>query len=279
MMTIVRPAVSCSSFKDLISPLTVNEFVKVHFENQSLHFEGQGGKYDSTWTQPLSDLLPKISNHSVRLCRGQQEKIIETLDSSEIALELISKGWSLVVPHFEQIEDQIQRICKDLRQEFYGDSHAVLFVTPSQSSAFDYHYDVDNILVLQLSGQKQWSVGESNVNCPSLKHASKSQHEHCSNVEEVVLRPGDLLYVPSGTMHRATALTDISIHVTIGWHPLRLCALFGNVLAQLEKNSVQFRTSIRALRINELELVTNKVQAELVDLIDSHFRNKDSRCD
>jgi lysine-specific demethylase/histidyl-hydroxylase NO66 len=48
---------------------------------------------------------------------------------------------------------------------------------------------------------------------------------------DAVLRPGDALYLPRGYLHAAEALGDVSVHLTIGVHPVTRYALVEAVTA------------------------------------------------
>ena len=48
-----------------------------------------------------------------------------------------------------------------------------------------------------------------------------------------VLRPGDALYLPRGYLHSATALGDISAHLTVGVHPVTRWTAVESVLDQV----------------------------------------------
>jgi hypothetical protein len=97
-------------------------------------------------------------------------------------------------------------------------------VTPPQSRGFDDHYDVHDVFVLQVDGEKRWRVHEPVHEAP-LRDQPWTDHrsavEAAARTEpviDVVLRPGDCLYLPRGYLHAATALGETSTHLTFGVH-------------------------------------------------------------
>jgi lysine-specific demethylase/histidyl-hydroxylase NO66 len=62
-------------------------------------------------------------------------------------------------------------------------------------------------------------------------------------VIDTVLEPGDALYLPRGTIHSATALGELSIHLTVGVHPLTRYDLVRHLLA-LAQQDPALRTSL-----------------------------------
>lgn len=98
------------------------------------------------------------------------------------------------------------------------------YVTPASSRGFDPHYDTHDVFVIQISGAKHWRIHE-----PVHRHplADQPWTDHRDAVAErsraepaidAVFEPGDVLYLPRGWIHSATALGGTSIHLTIGVH-------------------------------------------------------------
>jgi len=98
---------------------------------------------------------------------------------------------------------------------------------------------VHDVFVLQVAGEKRWLVHE-----PVLRHPTRDQPwtdrraavEAAAQQEpllDVVLRPGDALYLPAGYLHAAQALGETSAHLTVGVHPGTRGHLLAEILAQL----------------------------------------------
>jgi len=97
-------------------------------------------------------------------------------------------------------------------------------VTPPQNQGFSNHYDVHDVFVLQISGEKRWVI-HAPVHSSPLRHQpwtdrrrSVEQRAAEEPVIDTVLRPGDALYLPRGFLHAATALGGVSTHLTLGVH-------------------------------------------------------------
>jgi ribosomal protein L16 Arg81 hydroxylase len=98
------------------------------------------------------------------------------------------------------------------------------YVTPPQSQGFADHYDVHDVFVLQIAGEKQWRVRPPVLDAPlrdqpwEQRRAAVEQAATAEPLLEATLRPGDCLYLPRGYLHAATALGGTSIHLTFGVH-------------------------------------------------------------
>ncbi|KAH8048701.1 histone demethylase [Aureococcus anophagefferens] len=95
-----------------------------------------------------------------------------------------------------------------------------LYATP-RAQALDAHYDDHCVFVVQLRGRKRRLYGPA-LECPTLHEATlppppELLRRGADNA--VTLSPGDVLYVPRGVYHAATACEDAgsdSAHVTVG---------------------------------------------------------------
>ncbi|TCC57049.1 cupin [Kribbella pittospori] len=101
------------------------------------------------------------------------------------------------------------------------------YITPAESQGFSAHYDVHDVFVLQVAGEKHWTVHEP-VHVDPLRNQPWTDHSQAVSaaardkapVIDEVLRPGDALYVPRGFLHSAKALGGVSAHLTVGLHTM-----------------------------------------------------------
>ena len=80
------------------------------------------------------------------------------------------------------------------------------------------HYDDVELFVCHTEGRKLWRIYEpaSRFRLPSRPSGDLTPAELGPPVLEVVLAPGDVLYLPRGTIHAAEAVGEEgSCHVTI----------------------------------------------------------------
>ena len=100
------------------------------------------------------------------------------------------------------------------------------YITPPSSRGFSPHYDVHDVFVLQVAGEKHWRIHAPVLRRPAAHPALERPRgrgrrgRRGEPVIDAVLRPGDALYLPRGFLHSATALGEISAHLTIGVHPV-----------------------------------------------------------
>ncbi len=95
-----------------------------------------------------------------------------------------------------------------------------LYLTPAHGHGLKTHYDPHDVFVLQLAGSKQWRVGASAADSPMpFQMHDKVFPPIAGEHSEILLKPGDVLYIPRGALHDAVAGDELSCHLTIGLHP------------------------------------------------------------
>jgi lysine-specific demethylase/histidyl-hydroxylase NO66 len=152
---------------------------------------------------------------------------------------LFADGATIVLQALHRTHAPIVDFAQSLAADLGHPVQVNAYVTPPQAQGFSDHYDVHDVFVLQVAGEKRWFIHE-----PVLRHPTRDQPwtdrraavEQAARGEpliDVVLRPGDALYLPAGYLHAAQALGETSAHLTVGVHTWTRGHLLAEILAQL----------------------------------------------
>lgn len=152
---------------------------------------------------------------------GFGAEVTDQVDSAAV-LAAFAAGNTLVLQGLHRLWPPLIRFVGDLVRELGHPVQVNSYVTPAASQGFSPHYDVHDVFVVQIAGTKRWSI-HSPVHVHPLNNQPWSDRrsaveDHASNTPEldVVLEPGDVLYLPRGWIHSAQALGDTTVHLTIG---------------------------------------------------------------
>jgi lysine-specific demethylase/histidyl-hydroxylase NO66 len=139
----------------------------------------------------------------------------------------------LLRPH--EHSDNIHTLLSILESEFGCMVGSNAYLTPLNSQGFAPHYDDVDVFILQLEGYKRWRVyapfnkRETLPRESSRDYTDKEVEENIGEEEmDVVLGPGDVLYLPRGWIHQAETVSrpagvpkmggvkdDHSLHLTV----------------------------------------------------------------
>ncbi|WP_460934591.1 cupin domain-containing protein [Phycicoccus ginsengisoli] len=145
--------------------------------------------------------------------------------SDDAVLAHFADGATLVLQGLHRTWGPVVELSQSLAAELGHPVQVNAYVTPPQNTGFSDHYDVHDVFVLQVAGEKRWRIRPP-VHPLPLRDEPWTDHrgaveEAAASTEpllETTFRPGDCLYLPRGYLHSATALGGTSIHLTIGVH-------------------------------------------------------------
>jgi hypothetical protein len=146
--------------------------------------------------------------------------------SSDAVLRLFADGSTVVLQGLHRLWPPLIGFADQLAADLGHPTQVNAYVTPPSSRGFSPHYDVHDVFVLQVAGEKHWRIHEPVLADPlrtqpwNDRAAAVSAAAEGEPVIDAVLRPGDALYLPRGYLHSATALGEISAHLTVGVHPV-----------------------------------------------------------
>jgi lysine-specific demethylase/histidyl-hydroxylase NO66 len=158
--------------------------------------------------------------------------------SDDKLVRLFADGSTLVLQALHRVWPPILEFCQRLAAELGHPIQANAYVTPPQNQGFSAHYDVHDVFVLQIEGEKRWLIHPPVLESPlrdqpwADRKAQVEKRAQEPPLIDAVLRPGDCLYLPRGYLHAATALGGVTTHLTLGIHVWTRYALAEQVMHQ-----------------------------------------------
>lgn len=163
-------------------------------------------------------------------------------DAEGIARQL-GRGSTLVLQGLQRFHPPAGRLTRALAGDLGARVFANAYLTPDSAQGFAEHNDPYSAFLVQLTGAKRWLVRPS-ADAP---------------VEEVILRPLDVLWLPAGWLHAGVALPGSpSIHLTLAVNPLPLAdvvtAITESLVRQVDGETLPPLPADDAQRVLEREV-------------------------
>ena len=171
---------------------------------------------------------------------GFGAQISDQVDPAMVLREFAA-GATIVLQGLHRTWPPLRTLTRRLVAELGHPAQVNAYITPESERGFDPHYDVHDVFVLQVSGEKHWSVHAPVREHPrpdepwSERRAAVEARARDNPVIDVVMRPGDALYLPSGWLHSAVARHGTSIHLTIGVAALTGADVVGELVAEISR--------------------------------------------
>jgi ribosomal protein L16 Arg81 hydroxylase len=274
-------------FAHLIRPLEAGEFAARYWEQQPLvvqreqpdYYEGlfsmedvehivssTGIRYPGIRLVKNGSPLP-TSSYTSNLSWGSA--VFTNLAETAQVLDAYRHGATLILQALHRNWKPLARFCRTLEHYFSYPVQANAYLTPESSQGFAPHYDTHDVFVLQVAGHKHWRIYDSPVLLPdrtlpySASGAAPGELLH-----ELVLEPGDLIYLPRGFIHEALTTRSESLHITVGVVPYTWIDLFTEAVQRCREDP-RFRKALPVGFVTRDEL-SQELRDEFESLL-AHF--------
>lgn len=204
--------------ESLLVQQSKSEFLENYFLR--LPYAEPGGAKElskrSGW-EIISGLLSALDADVMVVKAGERWKESRT-PSLEEAKALYADGYTLLVRHAERHDAELMNFAQGFAREFLAPVDVHLYATPKESFGFGWHYDVEDVFILQLEGSKEYSLRKNTVNpWPVLDNMPRDlrYERELMPMVKCELAAGDWLYIPHGYWHRGTSKSD-SISLAVG---------------------------------------------------------------
>jgi mannose-6-phosphate isomerase-like protein (cupin superfamily) len=228
-----------ASFAEILAPITPAEFFAGYHGRAPLHVPGGAGKFSGVMTRAKLDELIGVPGlwtaQSLQMARDSAMvppgDYLSPASGPNAAPDpaklraLLAGGASLVLNDIDMAAPGLAGVADvacALEDALESKVQANLYSSPRERQAFASHYDTHDVFAVHIEGEKLWRVYEGRIDNPIEHPAFKSQtrafHDQAKGkvAREVLMKPGDLLYLPRGQYHDAVALSERTIHVAFG---------------------------------------------------------------
>jgi len=137
------------------------------------------------------------------------------------ARALHASGHTVLIRHAEKQHPGLADLAASFHQDFGAPINIHLYCTPADQHGFGWHYDAEDVFVVQTQGSKQYCLRKNTVHPLPLVETipqDMSFEREITPTFECTLLAGDWLYIPAGYWHVARASED-AISLAIGVMP------------------------------------------------------------
>lgn len=243
----------------LLGSTSVDAFYSEYWEKKPLHITEQDpARFNSLFSlDRLDHLLSYLPQETrIGLIKNDIDKPDQPGAKSTAGTNIcdlfdnFADGKTMIVNAMHKYWPPVRELCTRLSIEMGLKTQVNMYVTPKHSTGFSPHWDDHEVFVFQISGEKFWRLYG---NGPSLPR--RSQHDPIAAlrqrtlnpgapVQELTMRPGDLLYIPRGCVHNASATDTTSVHLTLGINAVSWEELLISCIKDLSKKNPEFREAI-----------------------------------
>jgi ribosomal protein L16 Arg81 hydroxylase len=209
----------------IISPMTAAEFMERLWEKQFYHGVGAAGRYVPIFSwDVLSRVLSEHRFQSSRLRLFRQSTMIRpsiyqnqpySLVRPAETIRELQNGATLIIDCVEEVHQPLRDLAAGLQSLLRSPVFANLYAAWRQDHGFDVHFDMQENIVIQVAGRKNWQVWRPTRPFPLKPDVEAAPKPNTPPDWEGVLEDGSWLYIPRGWWHVAYPINEPSLHITI----------------------------------------------------------------
>jgi Cupin superfamily protein len=176
------------------------------------------------------------------------------------------RGATIVLQGLHLHRPELGAFCRSLERTLGHPAQVNAYYTPRAAQGLPVHHDTHDVFVLQVSGEKRWLVYEPALELPLRNQKYKAEMGGPGEpVHDLLLRPGDMLYLPRGWLHEALTSDSDSVHLTVGVNVVTWLDAFKAALDECG-DELGFRRSIGDGDAEELvDLLRGRLTADAVE--------------
>ena len=286
-------------FRGLIGETTVNNlkqkfgdvFFKNHFGINYLYKPNFIDNFENIMSLDILDeILSKTNiwnNHNFIMMLDQKKLNYNDYSSPSLDIngqnyrpdvnkvqQLVSKGASIILNDIQKHNINLLKFVDELQEITNGRCQGNLYFSMASHQAFGPHFDLHDVFAIHFEGEKIWNIYEniekSPINHPVFKLSGEERRKRAGKIiEQVTLKPGDLLYIPRGQYHDALASQNGAIHIAFGLTYFKSI----DVMTSLWQNFILNEFMRSDIKVNpnkeELQNLLKKLSNELNKVVNS----------
>ncbi|MFE1554364.1 JmjC domain-containing protein [Streptomyces sp. NPDC058734] len=181
----------------------------------------------------------------------------------------LAEGASLVIDAIDQIHTPVREAAAGLEAFFRTAVQVNAYASWTAEEGFGTHWDDHDVVVLQLEGSKRWKIYGPTRQAPAWRDLEAPEAPTGEPLADIVLTPGDVLYLPRGWWHAVSAdQGTASLHLTFGLATQTGAELLGWLCDELRASSTVRADVPRFGTATERHDYLSVVQKELLALLE-----------
>jgi 50S ribosomal protein L16 3-hydroxylase len=205
---------------DIFGPSRIGEFIENYLHRLPYALAGTAKALCGWGAWEALEAISARAADILVIRRGEQ--LLGNIPRTSTSLRtVLDDGYTVRIRHAEQHHPQLLDLAEIFAATFESPVDIHLYATPPNSFGFSWHYDAEDVFIIQTAGEKEYFLRKNTVNPWPLEEAIPADmcyEREIMPLMRVVLRAGDLLYIPCGYWHRAQvpAGSDVAISLAIG---------------------------------------------------------------
>jgi len=209
------------NLQTLLGHLPLAQFVADHYHRLPYSAAGLARPLCELGTWESLTAVLANSEADVLVCRQNEQYAGPAPRSADDARRLTDEGYTLLARHAERHDARLARLAAEFAADFAAPVNIHMYCTPPGQFGFGWHYDAEEVFIVQTAGRKEYSLRKNTVNPWPIEETLPADMHYEREIMPLArceLAAGDWLYIPSGYWHRGTS-RELALSLAIGVQP------------------------------------------------------------
>jgi 50S ribosomal protein L16 3-hydroxylase len=209
------------NLQTLLGEFPVQRFVADNFHRFPYSAVGLASSLCELGTWDSLTAILKDRAADVLVCRRNEQNTGNPPQSSVEAQELVNDGYTLLVRHAERHDARLAEVAAAFARDLASAVNIHMYCTPGGQYGFGWHYDAEEVFIVQTTGRKQYSLRKNTVNPWPIEETLPADMKYEREIMPLMrceLAAADWLYIPSGYWHMGES-RQTAISLAIGVQP------------------------------------------------------------
>jgi 50S ribosomal protein L16 3-hydroxylase len=215
--------------QDLLGDQPVQSFLESAFTRQPFSMPDRAAPYADLLTWDVVRHVLKEGRSVLRIIKDGKMVQDDAKVSFDEAKRYYDDGCTLLLRYAERSHPGLKSLADDFEQSFRTPVDIQAYCTPPGAQAFLWHYDVEEVFILQTAGAKAYEIRPNTVHpnptLESIPEDLQYEKERTPLKVATTIAAGDWLYIPSGWWHIARTQAE-SMHLSVGLMPVSNLKIF-----------------------------------------------------
>jgi ribosomal protein L16 Arg81 hydroxylase len=226
----------------LFTDITLPRFVADHYQRLPYSAAGRAASLCELGSWSALAAILEGESTDLLVCRRNEQYTGPAPRCEQEALALVEQGYTLLVRHAERHDDRLAQLAAEFQTAFAAPVNIHMYCTPGGQYGFGWHYDAEEVFIVQTTGRKEYRLRKNTVNPWPIEETLPANMRYEREIMPLVkceLAAGDWLYIPSGYWHMGES-RETALSLAIGVEPRTGVDVY-NFLRQRVVESLRWR--------------------------------------
>jgi 50S ribosomal protein L16 3-hydroxylase len=221
--------------KTLLGDFSLQRFVADYYQRLPYSSAGKARQLTDVANWDLLTRIIGSEQADVLVCRRNEQYAGEIPSTMDAAKRLVDDGYTLLVRHAETHDERLATMAAAFARDFAAPVNIHMYCTPGGQYGFGWHYDAEEVFIVQTTGRKEYRLRKNTVNPWPIEETLPADMRYEREIMPMMsceLAAGDWLYIPSGYWHMGES-RETAISIAIGVQPRTAVEVFDFLRPQI----------------------------------------------